>query len=161
MSCADEQAGGDPWLEAGTVFRLAEMAASTPDRSLHDPTARGSAETSRAHAIIDLAAATVEIAGADAPSSLGRALVGMAAGEAGREAVGGGADDWSATVDDLLRATLRATSSGLAAANGALRTVTRHAGRCGTGFVVFDLRRPVMSEGASKPSCAAMAPAFR
>jgi hypothetical protein len=70
--------------------------------------------------------------------SFGTLLAAIASGSAGRPAVRGGHDPWSLTVDELLRRTVRATLTGLAAPGAVLRSAMTFRGETATGHVLFE-----------------------
>ncbi len=71
--------------------------------------------------------------------SLGRLIVEMARGRAGRRAPEFDGDDWSRTLNDLLVRTASATMDGLRP-HQRFRSLMTHQGQAGTGFVVFENR---------------------
>ncbi|MBW8814299.1 MAG: hypothetical protein JF588_12805 [Caulobacterales bacterium] len=81
---------------------------------------------------------SLDAANGDVGLTLGRLLALMATGAEGRPATRGGEDDWSVTVDELLKETVQATLRGLASPTPALRSATTFVGEAGTGHVLFE-----------------------
>lgn len=156
MAANDEGAG---WAEHQLFaewppFEFENLAYSRGPLGLR-PASEAAAEISGCLAQIDLASGaapwtllTPVDAGKDGvPRSLGAALAFMAGGSFGRKATPGGSDDWSRTLDELLRRTATATIEGLRP-HPQMRSVTTYKGERGSGFVVFENRTGLKIEAA-------------
>lgn len=136
---ANETQGLDP---ARPALRMRGRGYGKAPRDLRNPAAARSAEDSgRRLATIGLrpaAWACTKQGATDGDLTLGRVIAAMAAGREGRPATRGGRDDWSLTIDELLKRTVHATLRALASPTETLRSATTVAGMAGTGHVLFE-----------------------